>query len=108
MKIVWSENAKNDLQNYKQNSKIITAGKVDTYINNLIEYVNSLSSYPELGKFLFNKNDFEIRQLIYNMHKIFYGIKKDTIYILVVSHTSRNPKEIIKAINSSQNKNESS
>ena len=98
MKIVWSENAKNNLQNYKQNSKIITAGKVDIYINNLIEYVNSLSSCPELGKFLFNKNNFEIRQLIYNMHKIFYGIKKDTIYILVVSHTSRDLTNIIKDI----------
>ena len=98
MKILWSENAKNDLLNYKQNSKIVTEGKVEKYINDLIEYVNSLNNSTKLGKFLFNKKGFEIRQLIYNMHKIFYAIKKDTIHILVISHTSRNPNEIMKVI----------
>ncbi len=100
MKVVWSENAKQDLLNYKQNSKIISSNKINSYINNLIEYVDSLNTFYELGKFLFNKNGYIIRQLIYNNHKIFYAIKENTVYILLVSHTSRNPQEIIKVINS--------
>ena len=100
MIVFWTENAKNDLVNYKQNSKIITPQKVENYINSLIEYVDTLNEFHELGKFLFNIEDFEIRQLIYHKHKIFYALHSNKIYILVVSHTSRNPKEIIKTIKS--------
>ena len=99
MKIIWTENAKNDLNKYKQNSKIIIDTKIEEYISSLIDYVDNLTNYHELGKFLFYKKDFEIRQLIYHMHRIYYAIHTNTIYVLVISHTKRNTYEAIKTIN---------
>ena len=98
MVVIWTENAKKDLQNYKQNSNIITDNKVENYITSLIKYVDSLSNFNKLGKFLFNRHGFEIRQLLYNFHRIFYAIGKDKIFILSISHTSRNMSNAIKEI----------
>ena len=66
MLIIWTENAKNNLIDYKKHSQIITKGKVEKYINSLINYVNNLEDFEALGKFLFNRNDFEFRQYILN------------------------------------------
>ena len=63
---------------------------------------------PNLGKFIFKINNFEIRQLIYKMHRILYSTKEDKIYILVISHTTRNYKEIVNYIKTYFKSNEKS
>lgn len=98
MIVVWSENAKNNLLNYKQNSQIIAESKIDDYINSLIDYVEGLSDFRKLGKFLFYKNNCEVRQLIYHMHRIFYTIDDNNVYVLLVSHVSRNMDTILKEL----------
>ncbi len=95
MTIVWSENAQNDIKDYIKNSRMLTDGKIENYISSLIDFANDLQYSPEMGRFLFNHDNFEIRQLIYSMHRIFYAIYNDNIYILNVYHTSRNINNII-------------
>ena len=92
--IIWTNKAKQDLIDYKENSKIITDGKVEKYIHSLIDYVDTLNISNKLGKFLFNRGNLEFRQLVYKMHKIFYVIDKDSIYILTVVHTKKKPIDI--------------
>ena len=98
MVVIWTENAKKNLQDYKQNSNIIMDNKVESYITSLIQYVDNLSNFSKLGKFLFNRNRLEIRQLIYKFHRIFYAINKDKIFILSISHTSRSLSNAIKEV----------
>lgn len=90
MVINWSENAINDLKQYKQKSQIYTPNKLKNYILSLMKYVDNLYMCPRLGKLLFIHNNFEFRQLIYEMHKIFYSISDNEIYILTIVHTSHN------------------
>ena len=96
MIVIWTNNAKNDLIYYKQNSKITTEEKIENYINSLIDYINTLNNFHNLGKFLFNNSNFEIRQLIYHKHRIFYAINDNNIYILNIIHVSRNIEGIVK------------
>ena len=96
MKIIWLKSAKDDLNSYKENSKIITDKKVEDYINSLIDYVDTLQDFHQTGKFLFNNNGFEIRQLLYHMHRIFYAISNGNIYVISIYHTSRNINNILK------------
>lgn len=77
--------------NYKLNSKTINP---DEYINSLIDYIENINNFNKIGKFLFVNKDMEFRQLIYKMHRIFYAIKDNEIFILVISHTSRDTKTI--------------
>ena len=98
MLVKWTENAKQNLLDYKQNSKLITTGKAEIYINSLINYVNNLENFQDLGKFLFNINQFKVRQLIYNKHRIFYAINNNTVYILYVITTSRDLNYVINLV----------
>ena len=94
MVIRWTNKAKQDLINYKENSKIVTDGKVEEYIHSLVDYVDILNTSNKLGKFLFNRGNLEFRQLVYKMHKIFYVIDKNSIYILTIVHTKKKPIDI--------------
>ena len=95
MVVVWSEQAINDLKSYAKNSAIITESKVQQYIDDLVDYGNSLSLSPQLGKsFLIYKN-IQIRQLIYKMHRIFYYIENNEIIIIQIVHTKRNINVVI-------------
>ena len=95
MVVNWANTAINDLKEYELNSKIITDNNLKKYINSLILYTNSLEITPRLGKLLLENDDFEFRQLIYKMHKIFYYIYKDEIRILSVVHTRYDISNII-------------
>lgn len=53
---------------------------------------------PQIGRRIFEVNNEEIRQLIYEKHRMLYTLKKDKIYILAVVHTTRNYNVIIKYI----------
>lgn len=99
MDIVWLEDAKNDLINYRKNSSIITEGKVENYITSLMDYVDSLENNPQLGKLFFTYKKNEIRQLIYKKHRIIYYIKDNEVRILAVIHTARDIDNIMNYIN---------
>ena len=98
MVVKWSKYAIDDLKNCVQNSKIYATGKLEKYINNLVLYVNDLQTSPLLGKEFYTYKEIEIRQLLYKMHRIFYYIYDDSIIIIMVTHTSRDLTNIIKAI----------
>ena len=99
MVVHWTKEAKLDLKNYYTNSKIYSKGKLEKYITDLIIYVNSLSSFPNLGKLLYTHNEIKIRQLIFKMHKIFYYVQENKIIIIKIAHTSRDLIKVIKIIN---------
>lgn len=99
MEIIWLDDAKNDLISYKQNSSIITEEKIENYLNNLVEYVTSLTTYPYLGKLFFYHNGTEVRQLLYKMHRIIYYIENNEIRILAIIHTSQDIDSAIQYLN---------
>ena len=98
MEVIWTKSAKCDLRSYFENSKLHTDKKVHEYIFSMIGYISILENMPQMGKKVFEINQKEIRQLIYEMHRILYYINKDKIYILAVVHTTRDYNEIIKFI----------
>ena len=99
MVIIWDKNARNDLKQYMKHSKIYTKDKLKNYINDLINYIDTLIISPYLGKSLYFHNSYEVRQLIYKMHRIFYYIKEDKIIISAVFHMERNVDDVIENIN---------
>lgn len=98
MVVIWSEPAINDLKNYSKHSKIINDTKLQNYINSLIDYGNSLATMPNLGKDFMTYKSKTIKQLLYNMHRIFYYIEENEIIIIQISHTSRKLDNVIKAM----------
>lgn len=98
MVVIWSGPAINDLKSYSEHSNIITEGKVEEYIDSLVNYGNSLSSNPNLGKDFLTYRNITIKQLLYKMHRILYLIENNEIIIIQVAHTSRNINTVIEII----------
>lgn len=98
MKIIWLDEAIDDLFSYEQNSFIFTENKIENYITNLVEYVRKLSDLPYLGKEFFYHKEIKVRQLLYKMHRIIYYIENDEIRIVAVIHTARDINNVMKYI----------
>lgn len=88
MEVIITKKARNDLLNYFYHSKINTR----KYINNLIDYTATISILSKIGKVVDYIEQYEVRQLIYQKHKILYIIFNNKIYILSFIHSSRNFK----------------
>lgn len=96
MVVIWHDEAKRDLKNYSQHSKVVTDGKVKKYITDLADYANTLECMPNLGKDFIKYKGIVIKQLLFNMHRIFYYIENNEIIIIHVVHTSMNIDTVIK------------
>ena len=59
------------------------------YVNNLFNFTNHLIDNNNLGKPLLNFNSYQIRQVIYEKHKILYTAVWDEIRILALIHYSQ-------------------
>lgn len=94
MVIKWLKPAILDLKNYFTFTKTLHP---QIYISNLIAYVDVLKDFPDSGKNYIEINNIKIKLLIYKMHKIYYFIKKDTIYIIKVAHSYMNEDTILNA-----------
>lgn len=66
------------------------------YIIKMLNYIETLSSMPQLGKRILEVNYHqELRQLIFREHKIIYQVKENIIYIEAVIHSSINPIDFL-------------
>ena len=91
MVINWTNIAKTDLYNFLLHTHKY---KKQQYIEKIVTYTEILIEFPMLGKVLFHIRNLEIRQLIYEKHKIIYYINSNEIIILSVIHSSRNVNKV--------------
>lgn len=98
MVVIWSKPAIRDLKDYVQNSRLVTEERVQKYAESLVDYADSLKQFPYLGKEFITYKTITIRQLLYEMHRIFYYIDNDKIIIIHIAHYARSIENIIKAL----------
>lgn len=89
MVIKWTPLAIEQLQNFKEISKV-EPHNIKDYIVSLVAFTNSLLDNNELGKVMFMLDDVKFRQLLYKKHRIIYYVKNNEIQIVSVIHTSQN------------------
>lgn len=96
MVIKWQKPAQVDLKSYFKFTKTLHPQE---YIFDLINYIDTLKIFPDLGKDYIEINNIKVKMLIYKMHKIFYYIKDNQINILKVAHGHMNEDTILKTFN---------
>jgi toxin ParE1/3/4 len=98
MKIFWSEKALMDLEEifdfYEQLASYDVAQKI---LNQLIEKVDVLVSYPEMGtiEYFDKPQPFEYRYILEGNHKLIYRVSEieKLIFIARVFDTRKSPKK---------------
>lgn len=92
-KIIWTQKAKNELIEIFQywnerNQSTNFSQKLNELINNQL---NTISQFPKSGK---KTNLKKVYLKIIHQYHLFYQFTEDSIYILTIRHTKRNPKTI--------------
>ena len=86
--VVWTDNAISHITEFIDEVREGTEKTAKTYMRKLVDYTDILETMPEIGKktnfYIF---DYEIRQMIYKKHRIFYNIKEKDVVILAIIHT---------------------
>ncbi len=101
MKLVWSQQAKRDIQEiidyYNQVAGIGVSRKI---VQKIYEYAQCLVTNPREGQceLLLVGNPKEYRRVIVGNHKIIYRIDGDTVYVSTVFDTRRNPAALDKIL----------
>ncbi|MHA1285253.1 MAG: type II toxin-antitoxin system RelE/ParE family toxin [Promethearchaeota archaeon] len=63
--------------------------KANELIKGIINKIEQLKQFPKLGRKFPERDDDNIREIIYKKYRIIYEIKENIIEILVIAHTSR-------------------
>jgi plasmid stabilization system protein ParE len=100
MKIIWTQNALNDLQdirsNLKQSESVAFARKVTQEI---LAEVNSLKEWHTKGTLVPELEDLHLtthRQLLAGQNRIIIEREQDVVYVHMIAHTSRDLEALIR------------
>ena len=86
--VIWTDNSITNITEFLDEAKEGTEKKEKTYMQKLVDYVDIIETMPEIGKNInFLISDYEVRQIIYKKHRIFYVIKEENAVILAIIHT---------------------
>lgn len=94
MKILWQKKASDDLNGIYNYIKEDSPQNAIMVFNKIYELVNSLVVFPEKYPVEPTLNNPNVRFVVIWSFKIIYTIKENTIYILRIFNTKRNPKKI--------------
>lgn len=89
VKIVWDKVALENLIGYQEFIAGDSESRALKWTKEILEKVDLLATFPELGKPV-NFRDYEgVRQLTFENHLVFYSVKKDEIKILKFHHSKQ-------------------
>ena len=89
MKIVWTEPAVEDLRELHayiaRDSEVYAIG----FVERIILAVEQVADHPRVGRIVPEKNDENVRELLYQNYRIIYRVKSDQIELLTIIHGAR-------------------
>lgn len=86
--VVWTNNSISNIKEFMDTTREGTEKRTKEYMNNLIDYIDLLQEMPQAGKKIhYYISNYEVRQLIYKKHRIFYYIDSSDVVILSIIHT---------------------
>ena len=86
--VVWTDNAISHITEFIDEVREGTEETAKNYMRKLVDYTDILETMLEIGKKTnFYISNYEVRQMIYKKHRIFYNIKGKDVVILAIIHT---------------------
>lgn len=90
MKVIWSEQALQDVKNIRDYIALDSPGYAQPFTERLLQATRHLSVFPESGRPMPEANQPEIREVVYQGYRIIYRLAAGTAEIIMVTHGSRN------------------
>ncbi len=87
--IKWSNKALSDLENIRGFISKDSPRDANLFIKNVIKKVDILENFPYSGRVVPEKNNSELRELLYKKYRVIYQIQNEIATILFIFHQSR-------------------
>lgn len=100
MKIIWTQNALNDMQDIREHLKVNESPTfVKKVTREILDEVKSLNEWNTKGTLVPELEDLHLtthRQLLAGQHRIIIERGQNVIYIHMIAHTSRDLEALIR------------
>ena len=90
MNLEWTEPALVDLESIWDFIKRDSEYYASQFIERIIDAVESLETFPEMGRNVPEAESKNIRELLFNNYRIIYQVETERVLILTVIHAARN------------------
>ena len=89
VRIEWTNPALEDLKEIYDFIKRDSKNFAKLFIEKTYIKIQQLKDFPKIGRIVPEKNDVNIREIIFHNYRIVYRIKEENIEIITVIHGSR-------------------
>jgi toxin ParE1/3/4 len=89
MKVEWAEPAVSDLEGIRDFIARDSEYYAIRFVEKIIEAVESLQKFPEIGRFVPEAEEKNIRELLFHNYRIIYRVETSRILVLTVIHGAR-------------------
>ena len=89
MKIIWSPFSIERLTEIAKYIENDSPKNANAFIDNIFNEIERLRSFPDLGRFVPELENRNIREIIYDSFRIIYRIDDNRIIILTIRHTKQ-------------------
>lgn len=89
VRIEWTNPALVDLKEIYEFIKRDSKSYAQHFINKIYDKVQYLKDFPKMGRVVPERNDPNLREIIFQNYRIIYRIKTDFIEVLTVLHGSK-------------------
>jgi plasmid stabilization system protein ParE len=100
MKIIWTQNALDDMQNIREHLRVNESPAfVKRVTNEILNEIKSLEEWHNKGTFVPELEDLHLsthRQLLAGQNRIIIERVQDVVYIHMIAHTSRDLEALIR------------
>ena len=87
-RITWMPQAIKDLDTILTYIEIDSGYYAKITIQKIFQAVEQLNRFPQMGRIVSEKNDPNLREILYRSYRIVYQLTDDEIFILTVFHSS--------------------
>ena len=89
VKVKWSKDAIKDLKEICKFIALDSLYYANILNDRVLEMVEHLELFPEMGRWVPESDDPKVRELIYKSYRIVYQVKEGYLEIITVIHGSR-------------------
>ncbi|HTW91296.1 MAG TPA: type II toxin-antitoxin system RelE/ParE family toxin [bacterium] len=89
MRISWAGPATRDLSSIRAYIAQDSEYYADRFIERIVGAVESLSTFPEMGRTVPETNSPDIREILFQTYRIIYRVETDRVLIIAVAHAAR-------------------
>jgi len=92
VQLLWTETARNDLQqiyDYIAENSVFYA---DKFVDELFERVEILEVFPDIGRIVPELGSQDIREIFHHSYRIMYCVSEKHIYITQITHMAQDFK----------------